>query len=200
MRVARGAHWEPPVELRDPDGRYVAAAAARYRGQVRLWEVWNEPDIDFDSDSVWDYLAVTVGAFGYSGRNADIVNGLAEHFNDYYRLGAGLDVLYRKFRLKGELVNGRDTNPYYASVKNEIKSVVVSSSAEYMFDTNVIAAFRHEYLYDQTHLNARNNYIPSIAYAPLQNVRVALEYRYEDYLKSGQDDNKIANMAVSFSF
>ncbi|MCK6490067.1 MAG: hypothetical protein L6R48_17405 [Planctomycetes bacterium] len=38
---------------------YVAAAAARYRGQVRLWEVWNEPDLfGFWRDTPDAYIAV----------------------------------------------------------------------------------------------------------------------------------------------
>lgn len=160
----------------------------------------NEPVIDFDSDSVWDYLSVMVAAYGYSGRNADIVGGVGEHFNDYYRLGLDLDLNYRKFRLKAGGVKGYDSNPYFSQVKDDINSLAVSAEAEYMFETNLIAAFRYEYLFDQTYLTERNIYVPYLAYSPLQNIRIVAEYRYEDFVTSSETDNKITNLGVSFSF
>ena len=32
----------------------------------------NEPVVDLDSDSIWDYLTVTIGGFGYFGRNTRV--------------------------------------------------------------------------------------------------------------------------------
>jgi len=160
----------------------------------------NEPIIDFDNDSVWDYLSVMVAAYGYSGRNANIVSGVAQNFNDYYRIGLDLDVFYQKFRFKASGVKGRDSNPFFSSVKNQINSLAVSAEAEYMFDTNLIAALRYEYLYDQTHVSERHVYAPYLAYSPLQNVRLVLEYRFEDYVTPTLTDNKIANAGLSFSF
>lgn len=160
----------------------------------------NEPEIDFDNDSIWDFLSLTIGAYGYSGRNANVVGGVAQYFNDYYRLGVDLDVLYSKFRLKAGCVKGRDTNPDFSSVKGNINSLVVSTEAEYMFDTNVMAAVRYEYLFDQTYVNERHVYAPYLAYSPLQNIRIVLEYRYEDYMTSSMSNNKIGNLGVSFSF
>jgi hypothetical protein len=49
-------------------------------------------------------------------------------------------------------------------------------------------------------LSERNVYIPYLAYSPLQNIRLVLEYRYEDYVKPSVNDNKIANLGISFSF
>src|SRR4051812_26301016 len=39
------AYRRPPRDL-EAFGRFAAAAAARYRGRVRSWELWNEPDLD----------------------------------------------------------------------------------------------------------------------------------------------------------
>lgn len=162
--------------------------------------IGTEPEIDFDNDSVWDFLSLTLGAYGYSGRNANIVGGVAQYFNDYYRLGLDLDLIYKKFRLKAGCVHGRDTNPYFTSVKDNINSLVVSTEAEYMFETNVIAAVRYEYISDQNHIAERHIYAPYLAYSPLQNIRIVLEYRHEDYVSSEMRDNKIGNLGVSFSF
>jgi hypothetical protein len=40
---AEDTYRRPPVDL-DAFGRFAAAVAERYRGRVRTWELWNEPD------------------------------------------------------------------------------------------------------------------------------------------------------------
>lgn len=32
----------------------------------------HEPVMDLENESIWEYLAATVGAYGYYGRNADV--------------------------------------------------------------------------------------------------------------------------------
>ena len=160
----------------------------------------NEPLVDLESDSVWDYLSVMVAAYGYAGRNANIVAGVGQNFNDYYRLGGDLEMVYKKLRLKAGAVKGRDSNPFFSTVKGYINSLAVSSEAEYMFDTNLMAAVRYDYIFDQTYVSERHVYTPYVAYSPLQNIRLVLEYRYEDYETSTITDNKIANVGISFSF
>ena len=60
---------------------------------------------------------------------------------------------------------------------------------------NVAGIFRYEYQDDGTNIIRR--YIPAIAYTPLQNVKLVLQYNYED---TPQVNNKIALLDVSFSF
>ncbi|MBT0663192.1 hypothetical protein KI809_02665 [Geobacter pelophilus] len=160
----------------------------------------NEPMIDLDSDSIWDYLSIMIATYGYSGRNANIVAGVGQNYNDYYRLGVDLEILYQKLRLRASGVKGRDNNPDFSTIKGYINSLAVSAEAEYMFDTNIIAAMRYEYLFDQTYTGERHVYSPYLAYSPLQNIRLVLEYRYEDYVTPTITDNKIANVGLSFSF
>jgi hypothetical protein len=69
-----------------------------------------------------------------------------------------------------------------------------------MFDTNIMAAMRYEYLFDQTYAGEKHVYAPYLAYSPLQNIRLVLEYRYEDFIVPTLTDNKIANLGISFSF
>jgi hypothetical protein len=37
---------------------YATACAERYRGKIRFWEVWNEPDIEFFNGTAEEYLAM----------------------------------------------------------------------------------------------------------------------------------------------
>ena len=157
----------------------------------------HEPVIDLDSESLWDFLAVTFGAFGYSGRDRD-TSSVAENFIDYYRAGIEMDLLYKQFRLRFSGVKGRDTNPDFVS-NTEVKSFVLASEADYMFDTNLIGTFRYEYQDDGSGISRR--YIPTVVYAPLQNIKLTLEYQYDGrtaYVGPGTIDRKTL-LGVRFS-
>lgn len=51
----------PPEEL--PWRRYVAAMATRYKGKIRLYEVWNEPDLSFWRGTTEEYLYILRAAY-----------------------------------------------------------------------------------------------------------------------------------------
>ena len=162
--------------------------------------VGHEPDIDLDSDSLWDYLSVTFGMFGYSGKNANIVGLTAQNFNNYYRAGLEMDLLYKQLRLRVSSVHGRDSNPSLSPLASRIRSLVVASEAEYMFDTNLIGVLRYEYQDDGSGITRR--FIPSVSYAPLQNIKLTLEYNYEAISPYASADsiNRIALLGAKFSF
>lgn len=46
-----------------PWRRYVAAMATRYKGRIRLYEVWNEPDLGFWRGTTEDYLLILRTAY-----------------------------------------------------------------------------------------------------------------------------------------
>ena len=53
----------------------------------------HEPEVDLENDSVWDFLTITLGAFGYSGRNGQFDNlGIAQNLNEFYRVGGEVEV------------------------------------------------------------------------------------------------------------
>ena len=155
----------------------------------------NEPEIDFDSDSIWDYLSLTLAGYGYSGRNAEPLATSVR--NDFYRVGGDMDLLYKRLRVRFSAVTGRDTNPDYLPVDMETRPLVLASEAEYLFGSpvNFAGIFRYEYQDDGTGIIRR--YIPAVAYIPLQNVKLVLQYNYED---TPLTNNKIALLDVSFSF
>lgn len=96
---ATGGDWKaPPLDAAD-FARFAGAAAARYRGGVRCWELWNEPDNqDFWIGTPAEYVRMAA-AGARAIKEADpgaliCLGGLAQsHRADYladlYRLGAG---------------------------------------------------------------------------------------------------------------
>lgn len=152
----------------------------------------NEPEVSLEEESIWDYLTITAGAYGYYGRNE-----ISDVGNFYYRAGGDLDVLYKRLHLKFAGVRGRDNNPTYSSTApTERDSTVIAGEAEYMLGSpiNTIALFRYEYQDDGAGITRR--YIPGIAYAPLQNTKVQLQYIYED---APSTVNRTALLGLTFS-
>lgn len=169
----------------------------------------NEPEVDLaKEESIFDFLTVTVGAYGYYGKNGtpNTTAGVSPIQNSYYRSGLDLDILYKLFRLRVAGVLGKDDNAYLATTPTEVKSYVAAVEGEYTFLQNLIGAMRFEYQDDGRGLVRR--YISTLAYAPLENVKVALEYKHEiassyksTVSSSAQDfTNKIGTLGVTFSF
>ena len=158
-----------------------------------------EPDIDLDSDSVWDYLTVTVGGYGYSGRDADVtVTGVAQNTNRFYRAGGDFDLLYKRLHLRGSGVFGSDDNPAFSATPVEtLKTHAYAFEGEYMFGAPVsaVAAFRYEY--QENAQGSTRRYIPAVAYAPIQNTKLSLEYIYTNG-PTDIDRTTLGSLAFSF--
>jgi hypothetical protein len=155
----------------------------------------NEPEMDFDSESIWDYLSLTLAGYGYAGRNQDPL--ITSVKNNFYRVGGDVDLLYKRLRIRFSALTGRDTNPDFQATGKVLKSRVYASEAEYLFGSpfSVAGIFRYEYQDDGSIIVRR--YIPALAYIPLQNVKLVLQYNYET---TPTVDNKIALLDVAFSF
>jgi hypothetical protein len=54
--------WSRGAPDLDAFGRYAYQAARRYKGKIRYWEVWNEPDIGFFRGTLDEYLAMLATA------------------------------------------------------------------------------------------------------------------------------------------
>lgn len=159
----------------------------------------HEPEVDLEHDSVWDYLTLTLGAFGYSGRDSILtVGGVAQNTNKFYRAGGELDVLYKRLHFKGSGTFGADDNPVFSATPAEtLKTHAYAFEGEYMFGAPVdtIALFRYEY--QENARGGTKRYIPAVAYAPVQNTRLALEYIYTD---GPTDTDRTTLGSLSFSF
>jgi hypothetical protein len=170
----------------------------------------NEPEVDLaKEESILDFLSVTVGAYGYYGKNGtpNTTPGIELIQNTYYRSGVDMDIIYKLFRLRLAGVLGDDKNSNLsATAPVEVKSHVAAVEGEYTFLKNLVGAFRFEYQDDGRGLVRR--YIPTLAYAPLENVKVVLEYKHEiatsylspDALVAQDFTNRIGTLDVTFSF
>ncbi|MBJ6800508.1 cytochrome C [Geomonas propionica] len=156
-----------------------------------------EPEVDLEKDSLWDYLSVTLGGFGYWGQNGEFnASGVAQNLNNFRRIGAEADILYQRLHLKGSGSFGRDSNPEFGVMKAPVDSKAYALEAEYYMGApvNLVPLFRYEYL------NAGDGVIkrltPAITYAPLQNVRMSIEYTHSI---APEGTGNIAFASIAFS-
>lgn len=156
----------------------------------------NEPEMDLESESIFDYLTVTFGGFGYVGRNSLDDTGIGMK-NRFYRAGGDMDLQYKRLRIKVSGVHGWDENPDFSSTPVERDSVVVGSEAEYYLGSPINAAMMFRYEFQNDGLNIIRRYVPAVVYTPVQNVKLSLEYRYED---APTTINRIGLLGVTYAF
>lgn len=179
---------------------YYAHTSVKFGGADYLT---NEPEIDLSKEeSVFDFLTMTVGGYGYFGTNGDpnTVAGVTPRQNDYYRAGMDIDLLYKQLRLKLSGVLGKDDNPDLTYLLPAEKSKVAVVEGQYAIMQNLIGALRFEYQDDGSKKVRR--YIPTFAYSPIENIKVAAEYKYENGTTSANKGitNKVALLGVTFGF
>lgn len=166
----------------------------------------NEPEIDLNKEeSILDFLSLVVGGYGYVGTNGDpnTIAGITPRQNKYYRAGVDIDLLYKLFRLKLSGVMGNDDNPALTYLLPSVKTYVAALEGEYTILRNLIGSLRFEYLDDGVSIYRR--IIPTFAYAPIENLKVAAEYKHEygiSYKSGGNTGiaNRIGTLGVTFSF
>lgn len=166
----------------------------------------NEPEIDLNKDErITDFLTLTVGGYGYVGTNGDpnTVAAAPLRQNDFYRVGVDIDLLYKLYRLKMSGVMGKDDNPDLTYTLPKVKSYVTAIEGQYALRMNLITALRFEYQDDG--INNVRRYIPTIAYAPIENFKVVAEYKHESGTSAKSTgttdiDNKIGTLGVTFGF
>jgi thiol-disulfide isomerase/thioredoxin len=124
-----------------------------------------EPNVDLDKDSVWDYLSVSVGAFGYSGTTStgDSVN------HDVYRVGLQAEALYKKALLMFGATFGENN----ADLDDPVGSSAFSAGFEYLFSAKYAAGVRYDVL-NVDGKDRRTVITPGIIYAPLQAFKLQL--------------------------
>jgi len=152
-----------------------------------------EPDLDLDKASMLDYMYVTLGGYGYSGRNS-ISNASTER-NNFFRGGVDMDLVIMDARLKLAWAHGQDSNPDYLS-HNELKSDALVAQGEYLLTSSLLAMLRYEYIHldDGT---TTNRLIPAITYAPMQNAKFTLEYQHAE---TGSNNVNIALLGIRVAF
>lgn len=157
----------------------------------------NEPDIDLDKESIFDYMYLVVGGYGYSGRNSGSL--ASKERNNFFRGGVEMDLVVMNARLKLAWAKGIDSNPDFISHAEEYTDVY-AAQGEYMFRTDLLALMRYEY----QEMNDGTTYeriIPAVSYSPMQNTKLTLEYQYVMSEKSGsRSDSNIALLGIRVAF
>ncbi|MDF1554700.1 MAG: hypothetical protein P1P84_16640 [Deferrisomatales bacterium] len=131
-----------------------------------------EPDIDFDVESVWDYLALTLAGFGYYGTIQQ------EAFDTTcWRVGAEAEAVYKGFTFLGSWVFGKDDD--IDGTGTAVDSVVFAAEVDYYFAPKYLLSARFE---NEDIGNApdgmRKRLVGQASYFWNQNVALRLEGSY----------------------
>ncbi len=166
----------------------------------------NEPELDLkSSETFWDFFHVTIGGFGYFGRNGNLDNnGIVIDANDFYRVGGDLDAQYKQLNLRVTGTYGRDNNlgifGVAPSAKQEIKTYAIGAELQYFFAENLLGLLRYEEFDDGTAKTQR--YLPALVYAPLLNLKLTAQYMHDRIRPDGAADerNNIALLSARLAF
>jgi hypothetical protein len=153
-----------------------------------------EPDLDLDVESMLDYMYLTVGGYGYFGRNA--LDSASSNRNDFFRGGVDMDLVIMNARLKLAWAHGEDKIPYLNSDQS-VSSDVFAAQGEYLFTTDLMGMFRYEYQ-DVGGTDAVQRFIPAVSYAPIQNAKFTFEYQHAD--ADNSDDANLFLLGVRVAF
>jgi hypothetical protein len=159
-----------------------------------------QPEISLSSDeSVFDFLNVTVGAYGYSGSwQAPSVGAVTAYDNDFYRTGLESEINYKAATVRLGASLGSDNNLYDDNQSRNSYSYL--GQAQYMINSKVIVGARYEHLSEKLAdgSDAVNRiYGPSITYSMLQNLKLSAEYTYDD-APDGYSEETVANLFFAF--
>ncbi|MEW6486337.1 MAG: hypothetical protein AB1578_00280 [Thermodesulfobacteriota bacterium] len=140
----------------------------------------NQPDVDFDVDSLWDFLSLTLSTYGYGGRIEQNT-----YDTDFYRIGAEAEVLYRAWTVLFSGVFGHDDDVDGNGL--EVDSVVWMGEVNYFFAPNYSVTLRYE---NEDVGNAPDGIVKrvigNVAYIPFETVILRFEGRY---VRSQSDDD-----------
>lgn len=163
----------------------------------------NEPDVDLNKEeNILDFLTFTLGAYGYYGKNGAANSN--DPKNTYFRVGVDSELLYKIVRLRLLGNYGEDDN---VSLNINPWTTVISKAAtiegELTILVNLIAAARFEYLQQESSSTTAfsnrymRRYIGTLGYAPLQNLKLAFEYKYEE---QPSNIDRVSTLGATFSF
>lgn len=172
-----------PHSVNDFYGRIgVKFGGADYHGK--------EPDVDLDKDSVWDYLSVSVNAFGYSGTTSK-GDGI-DH--DLTRFGLEAEAAYKK----ALLMLGATVGENNADLDDPLKSTALSAEVDYVFNPKFALALRYDSL-DVDGKDLRTVITPGIFYAPLQCFKLRLNAAIDSNPSNAATDKAVKNTTATLT-
>ena len=148
-----------------------------------------EPTVSLTTDSITDFLTVTLGGYGYFGSWKSPENTVAGIYdNDYFRAGVEAEVMYKALRVRLGTSWGDDDNLYGDAITIDSRSYM--GQAEYLVGSKVIVAGRYENLrqdFQGGGDQVENIWAPSVSCLIFQNVKLMAEYVHMDIEETGLD-------------
>jgi hypothetical protein len=154
-----------------------------------------EPEVDLDKDSVWDFLSVSASAFGYSGSTSkgDGVN------RDVTRFGCEAEAVYKK----AILMLGATFGDNETATTGSLKSTALSAEIDYLYSAQFAVALRYDSL-DVDGKDLRTVITPGVIYAPLQNFKfrlsAAIDSNPSNAAAGKAEKNTTVTLSASTSF
>jgi hypothetical protein len=200
--LAGGIMTPPEKTVNGPD--YYGHVSVRFGG---VDFAGNDPVVSLDSESIWENLALTFGTFFYHGTSLNeildpTVSAYLKFRNNFYRAGVESEILFKNLRFRLGAYQGEDQNPQGPDgLGLSERSRFYQAQGQYIFMQNLLIAMRYE-LQEIEHEGNTRRFIPTVVYAPWQNVRVALEYVHEidPHILNMQNINRIYDCRFTFAF
>lgn len=148
-----------------------------------------EPEVDFDHESIWDFLSLTVGTYGYRGWTRALDN-------DYYRAGVDAEIRYKSLTLMGSYMFANDSNDPDGQ---EVDSVVATAEIDYLHMSKYLVGVRYEHI-DQG--NAPDGVVDgvtgSVGVMPLQNLWLRLEGKWSQSDAEEDAEKLVGSFLVNY--
>jgi hypothetical protein len=97
-----------------------------------------EPEMDFENESIWDYLSLTFGGYGYFGRTQ-------ETDDRFYRAGGEVEGRYKQLALLFSMMQAANDNTDGFGLR--VETFTWLTEADYYVNTDVTLSGRFEYLH-----------------------------------------------------
>ena len=161
-----------------------------------------EPAVSLTTDSITDFLTVTLGGYGYFGSWQSPENTLAGIYdNDYSRAGVEAEVMVKALRVRLGTSWGDDDNLYGDAITIDSRSYM--GQAEYLVGSKVIVAGRYENLRQDLQGGSdqvKNIWAPSITCLIFENLKLMAEYVHTDIDERGPEATTEQEMVVTVVF
>lgn len=154
-----------------------------------------EPELDLDVESIFDYMYLVIGGYGYTGRNS--LSLASNQRNNFYRAGIELDLVIKSARLKLAWAKGQDNNSDFSSHLQQVTDIY-AAQGDFMLTTELMSFLRYEYHQTWDGQIVRR-YVPAVVFAPIQNTKVTLEYQHTT-VDSDPRESRMLLLGIRASF
>lgn len=165
---------------------YYGHAACKIGGTAYSGE---EPEVDFDHESVWDYLSVTLGGYGYKGYTKSLDN-------EYWRAGGDLELRYKSLTLMTSYQFAREGKD---SEGREVDTITYMAEADFYYMSQFLLAARYERQDQGSNDDAPIDRVTAgVGFTPLQNLWLRLEGSWTKSRAEKDDETTMGSLYISY--